>query len=112
MSILQRMDGPDKRLCDYFDLIAGTSTGGLITSMIAAPSRENSKRPMLSAAEVVQFYRKYASRIFPQSRYAWFYTHLLDVTLLPELMLEFQRMRLYISTIYRVSSHLLFNIFI
>lgn len=80
-SILQRMDGPDRRLCDYFDLIAGTSTGGLITSMIAAPSGENSKRPMLSAAEVVQFYKKYASRIFPQSRYGWFCTHILDIIL-------------------------------
>lgn len=67
-SYLQDLDGPDVRIVDYFDLIAGTSTGGLITAMLSSPSRENPKRPMFTAAEVTQFYMKYANTIFPQAR--------------------------------------------
>jgi hypothetical protein len=65
----QRLDGQDKRLVDYFDLVAGTSTGGLITAMITAPSKENPKRPMFTAKEVSHFYQEYSSLIFPQLGY-------------------------------------------
>ncbi|WVZ90366.1 hypothetical protein U9M48_036673, partial [Paspalum notatum var. saurae] len=36
---LQKLDGAGARLADYFDCIAGTSTGGFITAMLAAPGR-------------------------------------------------------------------------
>ena len=43
----QRLDGPDVRLVDYFDITtAGTSTRGLITVMISSPSSEASDRPL------------------------------------------------------------------
>lgn len=64
----QELDGSDVRIVDYFDLIAGTSTGGLITAILSSPNRENLKRPMFTAAEVTQFYMKYANTIFPQAR--------------------------------------------
>ncbi len=32
-----RSDDPTKRLVDYFDLIAGTSTGGILTSLYLCP---------------------------------------------------------------------------
>ncbi|KAG4962443.1 hypothetical protein JHK82_039131 [Glycine max] len=43
-SELQKLDGDHVRLADYFDVIAGTSTGGLVTAMLTAPNENN--RPL------------------------------------------------------------------
>ncbi|KAM0853314.1 hypothetical protein ACQ4PT_051157 [Festuca glaucescens] len=63
---LQELDGPDARIADYFDVIAGTSTGALVTSMLAAPG-EN-KRPLFAAKDINKFYLDNGPKIFPQAR--------------------------------------------
>lgn len=63
---LQKNDGKDARLADYFDYIAGTSTGGLITAMLATPGKNG--RPLFEAKEINPFYREHGPHIFPQKR--------------------------------------------
>ncbi|XP_057529839.1 patatin-like protein 1 [Amaranthus tricolor] len=63
---LQRLDGEEARLADYFDVISGTSTGGLITAMLTAPNERN--RPLYAAKEIVPFYLEHSPKIFPQPR--------------------------------------------
>ncbi|KAG6674691.1 patatin-like protein 2 [Carya illinoinensis] len=63
-SQLQELDGEEARLADYFDVIAGTSTGGLVTAMLAAPNENN--RPLFDAKNIKPFYLQHGPRIFPQ----------------------------------------------
>ncbi|XP_078157066.1 patatin-like protein 2 [Carex rostrata] len=62
---LQDIDKEDTRIADYFDLIAGTSTGGLMTTMLAAPGPDPDKKPLFSAKQIVEFYRENSPKIFP-----------------------------------------------
>ncbi|XP_074295382.1 patatin-like protein 5 [Silene latifolia] len=61
---LQELDGEEVRLADYFDVIAGTSTGGLITSMLTAPNQNN--RPLYDAKDLLPFYLESSPKSFPQ----------------------------------------------
>ncbi|KAF3600202.1 hypothetical protein F2Q69_00032749 [Brassica cretica] len=61
---LQEIDGEDVRLADYFDVVSGTSTGGLMTAMLTVPGENG--RPQLAAKDIVPFYLEHCPKIFPQ----------------------------------------------
>ena len=64
LRVLQRLEedlaaaldaGPEFRLCDFFDLIGGTSTGAIIATALAR---------RMSVAEVAAFYRDFGHKVF------------------------------------------------
>jgi len=69
-SELQKLDGEDARIADYFDVIAGTSTGGLVTAMLTSPNEK--KRPLFAAKDIKDFYLNHSPKIFPQYNFPLF----------------------------------------
>ncbi len=58
---------PEIRIADCFDLIAGTSTGGILTCLYLTPDENNPGRPKYTAAQIRDFYREYGPSLFRKS---------------------------------------------
>lgn len=56
-----------KHMYQLVDLIAGTSTGGIIALGLTAPHREEKNKPLFTADEILEFYKKNGEKIFSQS---------------------------------------------
>ncbi|KAI4354684.1 hypothetical protein L6164_003531 [Bauhinia variegata] len=95
---LQKVSGDSNaRITDYFDVVAGTSTGGLMTAMLTAPDPENAGRPLFTPEGIKEFYKKECPYIFyesfwtdisPSPKYDGVYLHNITRDLLKETRLE------------------------
>ncbi len=55
------------RLAQYFDMIAGTSTGGILTCALLMPGKDDPEYPRYSATDCVNIYLKNGKQIFTKS---------------------------------------------
>lgn len=55
-------ENPTARIVDYFDLVAGTSTGAILCSAYVCPDTKG--KPKFSAQEAVNFYLQDGDEIF------------------------------------------------
>ncbi len=62
---IQKMTGQsDARLSDYFDMIAGTSTGGILSCLYLCPDPDDPCRAKYSAEDAVNLYLQRGGQIF------------------------------------------------
>lgn len=65
--IIKKTGNPDAKIADYFDMIAGTSTGGILTCLYLTPgntSEPTLPRPKYSAQEALNIYVKDGGKVF------------------------------------------------
>ena len=74
--LIKITENPNARIADYFDLIAGTSTGGILTCFYLTPNPDQNKnqpKAKYTAVEALDFYAEKGYRIFNASKYnPWF----------------------------------------
>jgi uncharacterized protein len=76
----QRHQKPDLRLCDYFDLIGGTSTGSIIAAALAIG---------LDAAQIKSMYLELGGRVFGRKKLAFWDARFSEEPLREELLKVF-----------------------
>jgi patatin-like phospholipase/acyl hydrolase len=59
-----------KPCCDLFDLIAGTSTGGILGCGLCIPDKNN--KPKFTAEDLIELYAQHGKRIFARSLWGGF----------------------------------------
>ena len=63
----QYSQNPETRISDYFDLIAGTSTGSVLSALYLCPREKGETKVKYSAKEILDLYLNYGSDIFKRS---------------------------------------------
>ncbi|NVN95845.1 MAG: patatin-like phospholipase family protein [Bacteroidetes bacterium] len=67
--IIEETGFSDAKIADYFDLVAGTSTGGILACCLLKNDGKGNNRPQYSAKDAVELYTKFGGKIFDISFY-------------------------------------------
>ena len=59
-----RTNNKNARIADYFDFLAGTSTGGILTCVYLCPDRNDKTIPRFTAQEALNLYLEHGQDIF------------------------------------------------
>lgn len=63
---------PKTHISEYFDFFSGTSTGGILTSILLFPSDQDPTKPKYSAREALDIYLEHGESIFSASKWRKF----------------------------------------
>ncbi len=63
---------PQTHISEYFDFFSGTSTGGILTSILLFPSEQDPNKPKYSAREALDIYLEHGESIFSASKWRKF----------------------------------------
>ena len=63
---------PNARIASYFDFIAGTSSGGILTSILLYPEEGNPAHPKFSARDALNLFVNHGTEIFHTSKWRRF----------------------------------------
>ena len=66
-TIQKKTHNPKAKLIDYFDFVAGTSTGGILSCLYLVPDRKNPTQARYSAKKVLDLYMKKGGTVFRRS---------------------------------------------
>lgn len=88
-------NNPHAHISDYFDFFSGTSTGGILISILLSPSEKDPTKPKFTAREALNLYLEHGTEIFSTSKMRKFLSRfgllseIYDKSVLERVLLEY-----------------------